>query len=557
MSQMAAPTIDPSAGLGGMSGPGGGAAVSAGTSAAAGGIAFALDLRPDRPGYVTPADTLKQLRERRRLRQMYRDLDGGQYRRVLIQAAKTQHRFRGLGNAKGQISELLVKVNVFRLAVQMHATILVGRSPEIEVPQTNAEQAAAVEAIRRRCLLDATLTEAAAQMQIAGESPLRIDVHPEMGVYIVLDDPDRTIPVGPIGPDRQPTVWERRWIVERAAGHRTERFLRVERHRAAFMRGIVEQEAYRTDSVDTLVALEDLERVSLDSALGAGHGLAELAETGLTHPPIVRLAAAYRDGWPAFLLPEDELDILDAAAAALSRLSRAMELHASPKVRVPDNAVDQNGRVDLTRDAYIDPDKQFEYISLAADFAAMTEVLDRMIALQMLTLQVSPALLGVRIGGGATPDSYEKVRLESTGTMTRAWHAAGFCSPALSRLLTDASIIESRMPGRGFAVAPVTATYQPELPKDEVQRGREIAELRDLRLYGELSALVLMHGRARGEAIFRELMEDRQTAAQLASAQFGGSIGLGADPQGGDPQGEPDDSAESGTGTGTGEGGAA
>lgn len=464
------------------------------------------------PGYVTPAATLDALRARRRVRRMVRDIVEGRWRRVLIDLQMSQFRWPEIESHSGTIQAMLTKINVVRLAIDMHASVLVGTMPSIGVPGEFAEQRAALAGIAERSMLHALLLRAARKLTAEAECAVRVDA--SAGVALTEEDNERCLPVGPDGPDGQPSVWERRWLIEREIGRRVDRYLRVERHIVRGGRGVVEQEAYLTDSVDVIQDLASLERVGLARAIGAEAAAAtpELAETGAERPLVVRMVHAYADGEPVFLLGEHDLDLVDSATAAVTSLARTHKLHATPKVRVPDHMVDRRtGRVNLSEDAVTDPDRVYEYITVDAKLGDMLDYMDRMLGVLLVVLRVSQALIGVKLGGGATPDSYDKLRLEATNTLAHARAAAAYVGPALGRVLTIASQVESAMPMRGYAVAPVSVKMRPQLPRDQVEIAREQRELLEAGLTDRRSALAEIHGEdeadARLAAVERDLDE--------------------------------------------------
>ncbi|MCL4221032.1 MAG: hypothetical protein KJZ65_06655 [Phycisphaerales bacterium] len=485
---------------------------------------------PKTAGYVAPAGTMDELRRRRRVRHIFRDLHSGRWSRVLLDLQMSQHRYRDLARHSGKIEPLLAKVNFFRLANSFHATVTAGNPVNTIVADGFDEQSDAIDAIRTTCLFDTLLMEAVRAVNIDCEAPLRVSVT-DAGTVITQDDPDQTLPVGPAGPDGQPTVWERRWIVERkdAAG-RAMRFLRVERHRVLNGRGVIEQEAYKASGdrawalSDVLVDLDSLVRVEVADAITGGTPVPpDMVETGASYPAIVQLVADRERGEPMGKIAEHDLDIIDESAAAFSRMSRAHDLHSTPLLRVSEQMVDKKtGKVQLGDDGVLDPEKIVEYIAQGFDLGRMLEALDRILGLQLVMLRMSQALLGFKMGGGSAPDSYEKLRLEGTNTLAWARQTTAYCAPALGRLFTVATQIDARLPLRGYAVAPVTVEMRPELPKDRVELVREVAEERRAGLLSLESALTKVNGAngARGELekLLREEEEERRRKAEQAGA---------------------------------------
>lgn len=484
---------------------------------------------PKTAGYVAPKGRLDELRRRRTIRSLFRDINSGRWKKVLLDLGHAQHRYREIAQHSGKIEALLSKVNLVRLAFRFHATVAAANPIDVVLPEGSDEQAAAIEQIRERCLFDTLLQRAIRSVNIDAEAPLRVSVD-EAGTVINLDDPDCTLPVGPNGPDGQPTVWERRWIVERKDVLGTRRYLRVERHRVLNGRGVIEQEAYTTDRErawalsDVLVDLDSLTRVDVAQAMEAGTDAPpDLVETGASYPLIVRLVADIEDGEPAWMLTQHDLDIIDEAAAAFSRLSRVHSLHAQPLLRVSDEMVDKKtGKVVLSQDAILDREKMVDYIAQNFSFEHMLDLLDRVLGLMMVMLQMSQALLGFKPGGGSAPDTVDKLRLESTSTLARAAQTESYCAPALGRLFTIASQIDARLPLRGYAVAPVTVEMHPDLPKDSVEVTREVSERLNspTPLISHRAALARLYGDRNADAMLEEIKADQAERARQSAASL-------------------------------------
>jgi hypothetical protein len=488
------------------------------------------------PGYLAPASILAALRERRRVRRMLRDIHAGKWRRVLLDLQTSQYAWPKLQSHGGQIAELLTKANLVRLAWTMHADVLVGTMPTISVPDGFEQHRRMLASLERDNMLDGLLHGTARKVNVEAEAALRVDLG-DSGVTLTLDDNDQTLPVGPDGPDLQPTVWERRWVIERpnpANRAKPLRYLRVERHRAIQTesgrgtRGVVEQEAYKTDTDEVLLDLATLTRVTMESL---GLDLPDLVETGATRPLITRFVQDYYDGAPQFSIQESDLDLIDTVAMAMSSLARSHALHARPKVRIDEGMVDkQTGKIDLTTDAIIDPDKRFEYIIAELKLDNMLTFMERQLSMLLIMLQISQALVGVKMGGGATPDSYDKLRLEATNTLSYARRCATYFGPALERALTTASEVESGLPLHGFAVGPVSVKMRPELPKDQIDLARELTELRQAKMIGHRSALARLHGEDQADQMMEEIEADEAREAQHQQSALFGAVMPEAEP---------------------------
>lgn len=431
------------------------------------------------PGYITPKDKLMLLRKRATFAQLVRTIERGDWKNFLLNQKKAAHRYKSIQAHSGKIDALLVKVNVVRMAIRYHTMVLTGVPITLSFAEGYDEQKSAVREIRRRSMFDALLMQVARTANIDSWSSLRVDNRPGHGIVICSDSNATLLPVGPDDPDMQPSVWERRWIIERKVTNGTVKYLRVERHRAPDGIGMIEQEVYKTATTDLYQPLEELTRVELEVAI-PGTTLEPLTLTGSRYPLITRLVHEYFDGQPEMLLSEHDMDMLDLHAAAMSRLDRTMEQHGSPKARVGAASIDpETNTVQVSDDAIIDPDKEFEYITLDFKFDAMLAMMNKTLQLVFAQLQLSPALVGVKLEGGAMPDTVDKLRLEANMTLARGRTSTVYFEPALQRVLENASVLDTHLPLRGYPIAPIGVSMHPGLPRDPMDIAREMNELRN------------------------------------------------------------------------------
>jgi transposase len=465
-----------------------------------------------KPGYVTPKDRLEKLRRRRVFAMLMRLLEQGNWEKFLLKCQKAKHRYPSLETYSGEIKPLLMKVNVVRMAIRFHVLVLAGEAISLSVPEGYEEQRTALNDIRNRSHFDALLMQAVRTANIDSFSTLRVDQQSGKGTVICSDENMMMIPVGPDDAAMQPTVWERRWMIERKQPLRTVRYLRVERHSA----GKVEQEVYEYAGGDLLVDLaSDLaKRVDLKEAMPEST-VEPVVETGVPYPLVTRLIHEYFNGEPEMLISEHDLDLLDMSAAAVSRLDRSMEKHGSPKVRIGEGMIDPDtGKVHVG-DAILDPDGFFEYISQQFDFGPMFDVMNKSLQFLAAQLQLSPALIGIKLEGGAMPDTFDKLRLEASNTIARGKVSARYMEPAIGRVFDIASMLDTRQPMRGYAVAPVGVTMHPGLPKDAQQIASEVAELRGApggALVDRRTAVEMVFGTQAAAGIMERLLEEDEAS---------------------------------------------
>lgn len=492
-----------------------------------------------RPAYIAPKAVLETLRKRRTVANLMREIERGDWKNFLLACKKAMHRYPSIKTHSGAIEPLLVKVNIVRMAIRLHVQVLAGKPVTLSVPEGFEMQKRAVNTIRERSHFDAIIMQAVRTANIDSYATLRVDQRPGVGTVVCSDDNALMLPVGPDDVDMQPSVWERRWFIERTVPgtDKKKTYLRVERHWAPGGIGRIDQEAYEVRVEDRFVALNDegVKMVPLASVLPENTP-EPLTLTGLPYPLPTRLVHEYFNGMPEMLLSEHDFDLLDMSAASVSRLDRTMEEHGSPKVRISEEMIDpRSGKADI-KEAVIDPDKIFEYIDRKTDFASMFTAMNKTLQLLSSQLQASPALFGLKLEGGAMPDTFDKLRLEASNTLARAATSAMYMQPALGRVFTLASMMDTQRPMQGYAVAPVSVAMHPGLPKDKMTVA---AEMRDLRGTGGADALIDLqtaieeiHGEAAAPAIIerleQELEEQTRRAQQEVFGGMGGGFGGGA-----------------------------
>lgn len=481
------------------------------------------------PQWRASEAALDRARNKRRIGQVMDRLYRGEWATALLDEHRSQWLYPQTRRDDGSIKNLVQRVNLLRLAVDMHADIQSLNPVVLAVPDGFEIQRDRLDAIRRGCMFDSSLHEAFITTSLHAAADFRIDRERDRAC-IRLEDPERVLGLGELGPDGQPEVFERRWIIEREgrAGEKQERtILRVERHRAPGGAGVIEQEAYEAAGCDVCADLSTITRLSLDEALGAGHGLADSTPTGMDAPLIVRLVNTRHRGAPQTRIPEAEIDVLDASTVALSSAATAFRNHGLPKLRVTQAMIDPNtGAVDLTQDALLDPHKAVEYIQATIDLQAITSFVDRCLEHLTTTLAMTPALLGVKHSGGAAPDTFRKLALEATVTEAAARRSRLYAEPALDRLFTLASRIDSTIGLGGYAVAPVDSRLRPELPISEVDLSDLLGAQILAGVTSRRTAIARLHGEDRAEEEMARIDEERIADSQRQLAALGGAIGV-------------------------------
>lgn len=484
------------------------------------------------PAYVADPKRLEALRKQRTIANLMRQIERGDWKQFLLICKRAMHRYPSIRKHSGKIEPLLVKVNVVRSAIRLHVQILAGKAVSLSVPEGFESQKQALTTIRDRSHFDAAFMQAVRTANIDSYAAVRADQRERVGTIVCVEDNAIILPVGPDDMDMQPSVWERRWFIKRTIGTQKRTWLRVERHWAPGGVGQIDQEVYECKAEDRFVDLSSgqVKQVQLES-VPIDNTPAERTLTGVPYPLVVRLVNEYFDGQPEMLLSEHDFDLLDMSAAAVSRLDRTMEEHGIPKMRIPESLINpETGKAEIN-EANVDPDKLLEYIAREIDFPAMFTAMNKTLQLLCTQLQVSPALLGIKLEGGAMPDTFDKLRLEATNTLARAETSAKYMQPALGRLFTIASLIDTQRPMRGYAVADVTVTMHPGLPKDMMTVAAEMRELRGTggsdALIDEQTAIETIHGESAAPAIMQRLQEERDEQTRRSQQEIFGAFPSG------------------------------
>lgn len=498
------------------------------------------------PAWLPPEGTLERLRSMRRDRRLLKRLIDGDVRAALLDSGVTQHKWakilRRSADGTEELNEIVVGINVIDLAMEMHAIIATGTPMTITVDgmdddegdSGDTRQAAFIDALRRRNLFDAQAYETAYAANAEGACVLRAGQH-HGEVAIFTEDPEIALPLGPDGPDGQPTVWERRWIIEKIIDKKTVRYLRVERHRripdaGGAMVWAIESEAYLATTTDTYIDLASLKPAPLSAALDAGEAAPEpVVLTGLSDCTLMRFYVSRYRGIVRPRIRSGDLSLVDAVTAGLTRMARTAATHGDPKWRVPHHLI-KDGAFNISDIAFDDPDRLLEMIAQAFDWDGIAMVFRTMIQWFITQTRMSASLIGFKPDGGASPDTVEKLTLEATVTLAVAKQSAIYMDAAFGRLLTTASELHARTAlgsEGGYPVKPVRCALHPELPKDAQQLARELAERRAANQISELSMLEILHGPKRALVEMARMDAEANANADRQQRALGFAVGAG------------------------------
>lgn len=492
------------------------------------------------PRFAPSKDRLAELRKDRAMREVMRDLYDGLWAKVLIVAGRTQHFFqdakKGSNKHPQVIGELVQKFNVFKLSCQVHADVNAGRPPVISADdEAFPRQADALSSITDRCLFESLYHRANRRAAKEGSAVIHACLDADQlsanrGAVLSLVNNDEWLPVGPIGPDGQPRVWERRWIVSRTVGRREQLYLRIERYWSPNGQVVVDNEAYLVKHADTLVDTADRSkctRVSLTEALGEAVA-SQIQEVRPLPTPYIPVVWLLRDmseeDQPEGLIGENDIDLLDEVMGAFSQWSRSRSVHATPKMRVGAGHVDKKtNQVNLSGDAFVDPEKEIEYILAQFELDKILESLDRAISYALAQMQVSPMLLGLEPAGGVA-ETEESRRLKAMSTLAAAQRSVPMQGPALGRIFECACALESSVQD-GWPYGNVDCMPRPEIPQATIDRVREEREKLDAGLTSVRRALEQIHGPDLVDEIMQEINDDRARTTEFQRQSIFGSSG--------------------------------
>lgn len=470
-----------------------------------------------------------------------RKLFDGRWRELLLDLDKlAQHKYREVRTHSRTIQALLVKINLIRLAFITHADILCNEPPTVTIPAENVPQSERWEVIADNCLFETLVRDAALTSNIDTVAYVAIVRRNGNACLTVLDSLE-VFQVGELGPDGQPQIVDRRWVIKiKNPGGRTEKcYLRVERHSAPGGIGQIENFAYEVDSSQEFRIPPDGKAIELTTILGP-EAPPRLIKTGVDRPLIFRFANRTLRGAPLPDITKDDIDLIDQLAATTSQIARIAAKHADPKMRVPPGLKDDKGRIDAEKlEAFEDPDGKAGYLTWDSKMGDVLSLLTNVINWLLMVLEISPSLVGIK--AGAAPESFQKLFLEATNTMKRANAIASSWRPLWERVITtclrfdSASEIETFGMG-GYDVAPVAVIMRPGLPRTRGDVVQDLGAMMSFGLMDELSGLEELHGPEKGQEIFERLQTQRQQRTEsLLGSTFGGTgFGSPAVPESGD-----------------------
>lgn len=511
-------------------------------------------------GILTPAQ-LGRLERIRQSRMLFRGDHAGYY----LAEGRTQFAFRGIRTESGRVAVPYVKLNAIKLAIKKTGDLLFGAAPLLKAG--DEDQQAAIDDLMVRSRLHLLLRNTAVECCTEGEAYLESVVmggktylRRVMAEHIM---PDLSEGGGELMPDGQ----YRAYVGYRLANLGTAERPVMVALRTQWLPGRIVRELLRLDKDGRPAGKLPL-AVWPAYAAAAERGEAivgEVTETGIPENTITYIANDEDHDEPVSDI-DGNIEYQDVINHKITQLAVAIAKHQDPKLAVPRRAAGADGNLAASAEVYYFDESAGDnalprYITWDGQTdAAMT---DRSFGLNalLISMEMSPVLVG--LSDGAAPEKYQSLRLRATNTLAMVARKAVAWRAAVERALRVTQMMELRLPGTYYPLAPVGVELRDGLPIDSDQQASEIATLRAAgvmsteaaleRLYeGDLAAVAKELARILAE---RETNQQQGLLGELYTKPGGANppTAGGEDPgsSGGDPStsGGSDPAQSAGAGT--------
>jgi len=451
------------------------------------------------PAFLTDPQKAR-LAKIRKGRQLY----NGQWRQFLLTDGNTAHLFKALRNAAGEEKPLLVTVNVLGLAARKTADLLMLDPPRISAPEGLDAQADALKAIHQASDIEAVLYEGALAATYEAEAWLQVMRHD--GRTLITGVPaDMCFPVGDLGPDGCYAEVEKVWVETRGTASLKRHYLRKEIHTAGLIR-------------NALYVLSPYGQVEGDVDLGVFYGTdapPPQMETGvdeilLDHVPNFRLRGASISDFEGV----DEL--VDQFTAAVSQAAIVIAKHADPKIGLPVEAFDADGKYKASDDAFAFASKDDSpyYLVWNAQLDAAIKMIEMWLDWLLVVIEMSPGLLGLR--KGAAPDAYKKLRLEAVNTLAKVARKKLYWTRFLADVHRRAHKLDNASPGTRYDHDAVNTEWHDGIPVDESERIDAVVNKRLAGLLDRRTAVEDLEGVENAASILERLETEDAAASRVA-----------------------------------------
>jgi len=443
------------------------------------------------PAFLTDA-------QKRRLAKIKagRQLFCGAWRRYLLTEGRTAHVFKELTNARGVERPLLVTVNVLGLAARKTADLLMLEPPGISAAEGFDAQQDAIDAINQASHIEAKLYGAALASTYEGEAWMQVL---RFGGRTVIEHvpADQCFPVGDRRPDGTYPAAEKQWLLAAGEGRERRHYLRKEVHTA----GAIANELWE------LNAYGRIERqVPLATYYGA-EAPPEKIDTGVDEI-LLACCPNFRAGGENLSDFEGVDELVDQFTASVSQAARVLAIHADPKLGLPAEMFDESGKVRASDEAFVveTGGTMPQYLTWNAQMEASLKMIDNWLKWLLVTIEMSPSLLGLR--EGAAPDAYKKLRLEAANTLAKVGRKKLYWDRVLRDVYRRAAKLDQVSPGMRYDWDEVSIDWHDGIPLDEGEETEIVALQRSAGLVDRETAVEKLEGPERAPEIVDRLKDE-------------------------------------------------
>ncbi len=205
--------------------------------------------------------------------------------------------------------------------------------------------------------------------------------------------------------------------------------------------------------------------------------LQEEQETGIDDFLIVHIPNWRTD--EIFWGYSDYLDIKslqDECNNRISQISRVLDMHADPKMKGPAEALDDNGRIEVTGNRYFPYEKEGaepEYITWEAKLDMAFKQVDYMLKMMFLVTETSPDAFGLNENNLAESGRALKYRLMRL--LSKIARKKRYYDNAIKEILYKAQLMDNEHNGQSYEPQKPSANWRDGMPDDEKEKS-EVTE---------------------------------------------------------------------------------
>lgn len=410
------------------------------------------------PGYLGKADAARL----ERIRQA-RMLFDGQHRELFLDEGRTQFSFRQVRTNDGTVKTLYVTNNVLKLVAIKAADLLFGETPLIN--SDDAGMDAAISELMERCGLHQVLYQAAIDASVEADAFLEAILY-DQEVYLQQVPGHEMFPQGKLQPDGQFKSYIRRSRQCVGTGDDAKELLLESTYTA----GAIERHCFdvaKGGKVEVPLATWPEFKEATPPPVQPT-GIEWNTITWIPNIMIRKQAVSDFDG---------VVELQDALNAKSSQLAVVILKHSQPKLLVPEQSFDDQGKLKDAEVLVKRENETAEYLTWDAQLAAAQE--DRKFVLTQLLVQTetSPVLLGLK-GDGAAPDAYRKVKLEAFNSLTKAARRAVYWAEGVRTAVTAALMLAATVPGGSYTESTISVQLRDGIPNDQLDEANRLSILK-------------------------------------------------------------------------------